>query len=242
MVTRAARPLNRIAAVKSLAVSAPTAASRARLAVLAGTVLLLAACGGGGADAEPVAGSPPSPAPSPTPAPTPAPSPAPSPSPTPSPTPSPSPTPAPATATCGLASFQAELLQRVNAARAAGATCGSTAYAAAGALGWNAALANAAAAHSQDMVTNNFFSHTGSTGSNPGTRLTAAGYTWRTYGENIAAGYGSVDAVMAGWMASPGHCANIMGAAFREIGVACIRGTAGNAYPTYWTMTLGAQR
>lgn len=218
MVTRAAGPLNRIAAVKSTTVcaSAPSATSRARLAALAGTVLLLAACGGGGADAEPVAGTPPAPSPS---------------------TP-----PATATATCGLANFQAELLQRVNAARAAGATCGGTAYAAAGALGWNAALANAAAAHSQDMVTNNFFSHTGSNGSNPGARITAAGYAWRTYGENIAAGYASVDAVMAGWMASPGHCANIMGGAFREIGVACIRGTGANAYPTYWTMTLGAQR
>jgi uncharacterized protein YkwD len=51
-----------------------------------------------------------------------------------------------------------------------------------------------------------------------------------------------VAVVMAGWMASDGHCANIMNADMRDIGVACVAGGAGNSYRTYWTMTLGAQR
>ena len=92
------------------------------------------------------------------------------------------------------------------------------------------------------MAAANFFSHTGSDGSNAGQRATAAGYLWQSWGENIAAGQPSVDEVMAGWMASPGHCANIMQERLRDIGVACVSGGAGNTYRSYWTMTLGLAR
>jgi uncharacterized protein YkwD len=51
-----------------------------------------------------------------------------------------------------------------------------------------------------------------------------------------------VAVVMAGWMASPGHCANLMRGAFRDIGLACVSGGAGNTYRTYWTMVLGTAR
>jgi uncharacterized protein YkwD len=51
-----------------------------------------------------------------------------------------------------------------------------------------------------------------------------------------------VASVVAGWMASPGHCANIMNARFRDIGLACVSGTASNTYRSYWTMTLGTAR
>ena len=61
-------------------------------------------------------------------------------------------------------------------------------------------------------------------------------------GENIASGYRTVDAVMNGWIASPGHCANLMNAGFAEVGVACVPGVAGNTYATYWTMELGRPR
>ena len=100
----------------------------------------------------------------------------------------------------------------------------------------------AALGHSDDMQQRNFFSHTGSNGSNPGDRLTSAGYNWRTYGENIAAGQSTVQSVVSGWMNSPGHCANIMNASFREIAVACVKGTGGSTYGTYWTMVLGTAR
>lgn len=146
-------------------------------------------------------------------------------------------------ATCNLANFEADLLASVNAYRAAGASCGGEGdFPAAAPLAWNAPLAQAALAHSDDMVTSNFFSHTGSNGSGAGQRATAAGYVWQSLGENIAAGQPSVAAVMAAWMASPGHCANIMHASFRDIGVACVDGVAGNTYGTYWTMTLGLAR
>jgi uncharacterized protein YkwD len=146
-------------------------------------------------------------------------------------------------ATCNLADFRAQALARFNSYRAAGASCGAEgSFPPAPALAWNDALSQASLVHSDDMVALNFFSHTGSSGSSAGQRATAAGYVWSTWGENIAAGQNSVDSVMAGWLASPGHCANLMNARFRDIGLACVSGTANNSYRSYWTMTLGAAR
>lgn len=207
-----------------LAPMAHPIAPRARRLAHLTLLCALTACGGGGS--EPAAGPAASPAP---------PSALPAP-----PAASAPPAVAGTRATCSLSGFQAELLAAVNAARARGATCGSQVLPAAPALSWNAALTQAALVHSDDMVAHNFFSHTGSDGRNAGQRAMAAGYAWRTWGENIAAGQGSVAQVMAGWMGSPGHCANVMHAAFRDIGVACVSGGAGNTYRTYWTMVLGA--
>jgi uncharacterized protein YkwD len=145
--------------------------------------------------------------------------------------------------TCDLPNFQTDLLNIVNQHRAAGAQCGSSgSFAPAPALVWNTTMGIAALGHSNDMQQRNFFSHTGSDGSNPGARLTSAGYNWRTYGENIAAGQATIQSVVSGWMNSPGHCANIMKASFREIAVACVKGTNANTYRTYWTMVLGTAR
>jgi uncharacterized protein YkwD len=143
--------------------------------------------------------------------------------------------------TCGLANFQADLLQRVNAARAAGAQCGARgAFAATGPLQWHGVLVTAAARHSQDMASHNIFSHTGSDNSSPAQRVTDAGYGWRLVAENVAAGYRTVQEVMDGWMTSDGHCANIMNPALRDFGVACVPGDTSNTYSTYWTMNLAA--
>ena len=68
-------------------------------------------------------------------------------------------------------------------------------------------------------------------------RITAAGYPWRTYGEDIAAGYPTVAAVMAGWLASPGHCRIIMGEGFAEIGAGYAQ-VPGSPYGTYWVLDL----
>lgn len=196
-------------------------------AMLAG-VLALAGCGGGGSDSP----APPPVASLPTPTPV---------------TPSPTPTPPPVTPgtrlTCSIPNFQADMLEAVNARRAAGASCGTQGqFPPAAALTWNAALTQAAAGHSEDMVANNFFSHTGSNGSNVGDRATAAGYNWRTVGENIAAGQSSIAQVVDGWMKSDGHCANLMNAAYRDIGVACVAGNANTRYRTYWTQNFGMAR
>lgn len=135
------------------------------------------------------------------------------------------------------------MLARVNQWRASGANCGSHgSFGPAAALSWNDKLTQAATGHSVDMMSNNFFSHTGSNGSTLAQRIEAAGYSWSSIGENIAAGQTSINTVVDGWVASPGHCANIMNPQFQHVGVACVRGAAGNTYSTYWTMELGRPR
>jgi uncharacterized protein YkwD len=47
-----------------------------------------------------------------------------------------------------------------------------------------------------------------------------AGYlSWTSLGENIANGYPTPEAVVAGWMASPAHRANILSPDYTELGV-----------------------
>ncbi|WP_405758622.1 CAP domain-containing protein [Streptomyces sp. NBC_00073] len=104
------------------------------------------------------------------------------------------------------------------------------------ALTVNAKLTAAAVNHSQDMAAHANMSHTGSDGSDPGQRITASGFSWMTYGENVAYGYSTPEQVMTGWMNSPGHRENILNCAFKEIGV-------GLAQPnSYWTQDFGTAR
>ncbi|MFE6041109.1 sigma-70 family RNA polymerase sigma factor [Streptomyces sp. NPDC056452] len=100
----------------------------------------------------------------------------------------------------------------------------------------NSKLATAASRHSADMVSRDYFSHTSPDGSDPGDRITAAGYRWSTYGENIAKGQSSPAAVMDSWMNSPGHRANILNCAFKEIGVGRVDSSGGPV----WTQNFGA--
>lgn len=100
----------------------------------------------------------------------------------------------------------------------------------------NTTLTKAAQDHSEDMAASGSMSHTGSDGSSPGDRITRAGYSWSTYGENVAYGYSTPEQVMTGWMNSPGHKENILNCAFKEIGV-------GLAQPgSYWTQDFGTAR
>ncbi len=143
-----------------------------------------------------------------------------------------------ASTSCGLAGFREELLAAINQARATARTCGTESKPAVAALVWEDRLFSAAARHSQDMAANNYFSHDAQDGRTPPQRIRAEGYVWTAYGENIAAGYGTVAEVMQGWINSPGHCSNIMNASFTDVGVSCVRAT-GAQYGTYWTMNLG---
>lgn len=136
------------------------------------------------------------------------------------------------------ASFEDQVLTLVNQERAAGATCGGTAYPPAGALYMHPQLRDAARAHSQDMATQDYFSHTSLDGRTFADRIRGAGYTASPIGENIGAGYASPQAVVAGWMSSPGHCVNIMSASYRALGVGYAY-TSGSTYRHYWTQNFG---
>lgn len=86
-------------------------------------------------------------------------------------------------------------------------------------LTWSEAAATAAYGHAVDMDVRNYFDHDSPDGESPGDRLAAAGAGGRGWGENIARGQGSPEAVMAAWMNSPGHRSNILHASFRSLGV-----------------------
>jgi uncharacterized protein YkwD len=108
---------------------------------------------------------------------------------------------------------------------------------AAPALTLDGRLADAADVLADDMAANDFFSHTGSDGSTPFTRISDAGYRWDVAAENIAAGPTSVQAVVDGWYASPTHCTNFMNPSVSEVGFA--RATdPSSTYGTYWVADL----
>ena len=50
---------------------------------------------------------------------------------------------------------------------------------------------------------------------------------------------GSPEAVVAGWMASPGHRENLLSSQYREIGIGMAVG--GGRYGTFWTQDFGAR-
>lgn len=96
-------------------------------------------------------------------------------------------------------------------------------------------LRTAARLHSEDMAIHDYFSHTGRDGSDPGQRAARAGYqSWG--GENIAYGYRTPRDVVAGWMNSPGHRANILNCRFVAIGVGLAYDRNGRPY---WTQMFG---
>jgi len=152
--------------------------------------------------------------------------------------------PSPGNGSCSVTAEDQAMLDAVNAFRSQSRSCGSQgSFPAAQLVSWSCKLKTAALGHSMDMADNDFFSHTGSNGQSPGYRATQAGYIWSTYGENIAAGIplSSVSAVMQGWIDSPGHCANLMGPNFTNLGAAKYNNPA-STYNIYWTQMFGKPR
>jgi uncharacterized protein YkwD len=93
--------------------------------------------------------------------------------------------------------------------------------------------------HSQDMAAQNYFNHVSLDGRTFTERILNAGYTGSApLAENIAAGYGTPEAVVDGWMNSAGHCAQIMSGGYRSIGIGHAY-RQGSPYGRYWTQNFG---
>jgi len=86
-------------------------------------------------------------------------------------------------------------------------------------LEWDGPVAAVAEAHSEDMVAREFFAHTNPDGASPWDRLGGAGISFNLAAENIAWGYTSGEAVLSGWLGSPGHRSNIENCALTHHGV-----------------------
>jgi uncharacterized protein YkwD len=80
-------------------------------------------------------------------------------------------------------------------------------------------LSAAAQAHACDMGKRGYFSHAGRNGSTVMTRAKTQGYRACLIAENIALGQGDVAQVMASWIGSKGHRANILRRGVRDTGV-----------------------
>ncbi|MDC0661535.1 CAP domain-containing protein [Marinobacter sp. SS21] len=142
---------------------------------------------------------------------------------------------------CALTTYQQEMLAQLNKVRAAGRSCGGQRFDPAPALRYSCSIQPAARAHSIDMASNNFFSHTGSDGLRVSHRVDSTGYEWSVVGENIAAGFDTVGEVMGGWLDSAGHCRNIMDPRFEVVAVSRID-TSSADYENYWTQVFATPR
>lgn len=129
-------------------------------------------------------------------------------------------------APAGADPAEAEVFALVNDARAANGCA---------ALAWDETLAQVARLHSADMAARDYMDHTNPDGLSPFDRAAAAGTT--ASAENIAAGQQTAAEVMASWMASPGHHANIVNCANTRIGVGV---GYGGSYGITWTQLFGS--
>lgn len=102
---------------------------------------------------------------------------------------------------------------------------------------YNPNLGLAAQGHADDMLAQNYFSHVSLNGDRFTDRALAAGYNYRSLGENIAQGQTSQAEVMTGWTNSPGHHANNISPDFEDFGL----GRAGSGGSTRWVLMLGRE-
>lgn len=124
----------------------------------------------------------------------------------------PSPTKTPGSVVSGLSADEQQMLNLVNQARSQNGLP---------ALKANLELARVARIKSQDMVDNNYFSHTSPVYGSPFQMMKAFGITYRTAGENLAAN-STVQAAHNALMNSPGHRANILNSSYTEIGIGVV--------------------
>ncbi|MEW6541668.1 MAG: CAP domain-containing protein [Bacillota bacterium] len=139
--------------------------------------------------------------------------------PTPPPPTQPAPTPNPGSMTAN----ELKIVDLVNAERA---KLGLRA------LAVDAKLSQVARLKSEDMRDNRYFAHQSPTYGSPFEMMRQFGITYRTAGENIAAGQRTPEEAMRGWMNSSGHRANILNSSFTHIGVGH---AVGGSYTNYWT-------
>jgi Cysteine-rich secretory protein family len=86
------------------------------------------------------------------------------------------------------------------------------------ALALNNQLASAAQAKANDMVAKDYWAHVSPNGTQPWQFIAAAGYSYASAGENLAYGFDTSAATVAGWMNSAEHRANILDTGFQDVG------------------------
>lgn len=104
---------------------------------------------------------------------------------------------------------------------------------------WNEKLTDAANFHATNMMKQNFFAHKDLESNNVGERAIKFGYKWRMIGENLAAGETKLPDVFRDWVASPGHCKNMINSSYTQFGFAQLKSdNPQNLYAYYWVLVL----
>ena len=108
------------------------------------------------------------------------------------------------------------------------------------------ALRRAAALKGKGVASCGQFSHT-PCGTDVTAAVRASGYRYATFGENLFAGtWGQITArdVVAAWLQSPPHRANVLNPSFRDVGAAPARasGLLGDGDAVVWTATFASPR
>lgn len=91
-------------------------------------------------------------------------------------------------------------------------------------LKMNEKLNQAAGAKAQYMLDKQYWAHIAPDGTDPWYFFRQAKYSYRVAGENLARDFDGTAEMVAAWIASPTHKANIMNARYTEIGVAVVNG------------------
>jgi uncharacterized protein YkwD len=103
----------------------------------------------------------------------------------------------------------------------------------------NSELTSAAKLHSKDLAKWDRISHFGSDGSSPWDRVKRTGYSARVAAENVGTGQASIEEVMRGWKASPGHNKNLLLSDAEHMGIALVQDPR-TEFKTFWTLVLAA--
>ena len=169
------------------------------------------------------------------------------PSPSPSPTPAPAPAPAPSGSTTDVTTCDGGTIT-LSADEKASLDLHNQTRAANGLPTFcvDQTLTTAARAHSAEMLAKGYFAHESYNGESFVTRLMNFGYTgWTNLAENVAYGSGSLgtaSSIFNSWMNSPGHYANIVNGALRQIGIGAQYGTySGYSGVGMWTADFGTR-
>jgi uncharacterized protein YkwD len=101
------------------------------------------------------------------------------------------------------------------------------------------ALTEAARAHARDLAKWDRISHFGSDGSNPWDRVKRAGYSAKLAAENVGTGQVTVDEVITGWKASPGHNKNLLLPEAEHMGIALVQDSR-TEFKTFWTLVIAS--
>lgn len=100
----------------------------------------------------------------------------------------------------------------------------------------DAKLHAAAQGHADDMAARDYYEHDTPEGVGPDARITAAGYAWSRWGENIDRGPATAARAVADWMSDAAHRDNILDCRFTHIGV----GTNSSSSGPWWTQDFAA--